>query len=121
MPGVVCVPREISIGPSFARDIKTLSGTHHLVHELMVAVLIEEIGPNPACGMGMVGFGGRVRKFRIADKCHNLGKSNGFRLIYDWDSASRMLWLLRLYTHAQIKDNVADKEIRRVLNEAGVR
>ncbi len=67
----------------------------------------------------MEGWEDRVRKLRIADKCHNRGKSKGFRLIYDWEPETRVLWLLRLYTHAQM-DNIADSEIRKARQAAGL-
>jgi len=53
------------------------------------------------------------------DKCHNVGKSKGFRLVYDWNPATRVLWLLRLFTHAQMSDLV-DREIRKIRNEAEI-
>jgi mRNA-degrading endonuclease RelE of RelBE toxin-antitoxin system len=120
MPQVTCAPREIRVGPSFQRDIRAFSATHPIIHELIVSSLVNEIGPNPNCGMAIPGWASRVFKLRIADKCHNLGKSNGFRLIYDWEPASRTLWLLRLYTHAQIKGSIADKEVQKIRKEAGV-
>ncbi|MGO9265135.1 MAG: type II toxin-antitoxin system RelE family toxin [Candidatus Binataceae bacterium] len=114
-----CQPAEISVAPAFQRDIQKLSGAHPLVADLIVAALVEEIGPEPTCGWAIRTWGSRVRKLRVVDKCHNRGKSSGFRLIYDWEPDSKVLWLLRLYTHAQMED-IANAEIKKARAGAGI-
>lgn len=114
-----CQPVEIRVAPAFQRDFKAFSKNHHSLDDLIVEALTDEIGPDPTCGWGYQRWGNRVRKLRVADKCHGIGKSKGFRLVYDWNPDTRVLWLLRLFTHAQMSD-LADKEIRKIRNEAGV-
>jgi mRNA-degrading endonuclease RelE of RelBE toxin-antitoxin system len=120
MAQIVCAPREILPAPAFQRDFKALGTLHRDLCQLLISKLTDEVGPEPRSGRAIAGWANRVRKIRIADKCHNIGESKGFRLIYDWEPSTRRLWLLRLYTHAQIRDDIADKEIRRIRKEAGI-
>src|ERR1700674_551581 len=119
MASHTCQPVEILPAPAFQRDIRGLRRDHRDVDALIVAALAKEVGPDPNAGWGIPGWGDRVRKLRVADGCHNRGKSKGFRLIYDWHPDTRVLWLLRLYTHAQM-DDIADGEIKKVRNAVGL-
>jgi len=114
-----CQPVEISTAPAFQRDLQKLVGGHSLVADLIVTALVEEIGPDPTCGWAIKSWNNRMRKLRIADECHKRGKSNGFRLIYDWEPGTKALWLLRLYTHAQMAD-IANVEIKKARRDAGI-
>lgn len=115
-----CAPASISVAPPFGRDIERLSKTHKSVAKLVVDALTDEVGPDPASGWPLRNWNSRVYKLRMPDTCHNQGKSNGFRLIYDWDSGAKTLVLLRLYTHADMKD-IADAEILKARTGAGIR
>jgi len=70
------------------------------------------------CGWKMPGWSERVLKLRLPDPDHDQGKSHGFRLIYDWNPNIRQLYLLRLYTHAEIRGDISEKEIKKARREA---
>jgi mRNA-degrading endonuclease RelE of RelBE toxin-antitoxin system len=112
-------PPNVTEAPAYQKDLETLRASHRLVDELVAGTLAEEILPDPTCGWPIKGWDSRVYKIRIADKCHNRGKSNGFRLIYDWNSMTRMVTLLRIYTHAQMED-IAFSEIKKAREGADV-
>ncbi len=69
-------------------------------------------------GWKIPGWNGRVLKLRLPDPDHDQGKSNGFRLIYDWNPDTKQLYLLRLYTHADIRGDISQKEIKNARREA---
>jgi mRNA-degrading endonuclease RelE of RelBE toxin-antitoxin system len=104
---------------AYRKDLETLRKSHKLLDELIAALLTDEIEANPTCGWPIRGWNSRVYKIRIADKCHNRGKSNGFRLIYDWNAETRTLVFLRLYTHAQMED-IAFGEIKKARDAEGL-
>ena len=83
--------------------------------------LINEIGPNPTCGLPIKSFAGRVRKLRLPNPDRKTGKSGGFRLIYDWnpDPKSRVPWLLAIFSKTEMAD-LADKEIERARKEVPI-
>ena len=118
MPRSPCQPDKIIATPSFVRDIEHFRG-YRSVAQTLVDVLINEIGPDPTCGMAIPGWASRVRKLRVANRDIGAGKRGGFRLIYEWHEQERTVWLLRLYTKNQM-DDIAAKEIRKARDAAGL-
>lgn len=84
--------------------------------EVVCEALQKEIGPNPLCGLPIRNFSGRVRKLRLPNRDRNVGKSGGFRLIYDWNEATRILLLIALYSKTEMED-LADAEINKARKE----
>lgn len=104
---------------AYLRDIAALLKSHRLVENLVKETLEKEILVDPTCGWAIRGWNSRVYKIRVADRCHNRGKSNGFRLIYDWNPDTATLVLLRIYTHAQMED-IAFEEIKKARDGADI-
>jgi mRNA-degrading endonuclease RelE of RelBE toxin-antitoxin system len=112
-------PPDVIEAPAYSRDIETLRASHKLVDDLVAQTLATEIKLDPTCGWPIRGWDSRVYKIRIPDKCHNRGKSNGFRLIYDWNPTTKTITLLRLYTHAQMED-ISFAEIKKAREGADI-
>jgi mRNA-degrading endonuclease RelE of RelBE toxin-antitoxin system len=118
MPRQLCRPGKIIATPSFARDIENFR-RYRSVAQTLVDVLINEIGPDPTCGMAIPGWAHKVFKLRVANRDIGAGKRGGFRLIYEWHEHEGTVWLLRLYTKQQM-DDIAAKEIKRAREAAGI-
>ena len=99
--------------------MKRLRGNYGSVDDVVFKALCEEVGPNPQCGSPIRHFAGRVRKLRLPNPDANRGKSGGFRLIYDWNEASRVLWLVAVFSKSET-DDLADREIVKARKEAGI-
>jgi mRNA-degrading endonuclease RelE of RelBE toxin-antitoxin system len=119
MPSPICQPAEIIATPSFQRDIENFRKQFRSVAQAIVDLLTNEIGPDPICGWAIPGWSSKVFKIRAPNRDIGVGKSRGFRLIYEWHADERKLWLLRLYTHSQMED-IAAKEIQRARQASGL-
>lgn len=115
---MTCQPDEIIVAPAFVREMRNHRKSCPSVDEVVVDCLKGEIGPDPKnAGWAIPGWHGRVFKIRLPNPDQNCGKSKGFRLIYEWDSEVKRLYLLRIYTHQQMED-IPAKEIRKARDEA---
>jgi hypothetical protein len=109
----------ISTIPPFDKDVKRLHKRYHSLADDLKQ-LTDELQQKPLVGADL---GHGVRKIRMAIKSKGGGKKGGARVITYMNIVLEIeegdIYMLALYDKAD-QDTISDKEIKRLLKEAGV-
>lgn len=100
---------------TFQRDLNAAKKRHPTVLN-DVKVVLENLEENPSLGDWIPGVGEEVRKVRVGVKAQNVGKRNGYRLIYWIDRTSGIIRPLFFHFKPQV-ELIPPDEIARVLKQ----
>jgi mRNA-degrading endonuclease RelE of RelBE toxin-antitoxin system len=91
----------IETAPPFDHQLKRLSKKYPSLPKA-IRELCDSLGANPLVGKAIPGFGGKVRKIRVAGRDQQRGKSGGFRVLYFAVTPQGTVVLMALYAKAEM-------------------
>ncbi len=103
---------KITLTDSFKVSIKELLKSYiHIKKDIRKALEILEV--NPYLGVSIKGVG-KLWKFRVKNSDIKKGKSGGYRLIYFFNSNTKVIFPILIYQKTK-KEDLTKKELKRLL------
>lgn len=107
---------QVDLTPEFQQSLHSLAKRYRSIRaDIQVAIQEFQAGDFIGDRLTGIGEGYFILKLRIKNRDIQKGKSGGYRLIYQVESLTSIL-LLTIYSKAD-REDISNKEIRRILNK----